>query len=236
MRYLLLVMAIVLAGCETTSTTQQPNNQPVSKPSGSISAAPSRHNFTTVVNRIRPVAVRECIRRTKGVNCNFKVIVDPRANAPANAYQTVDKNGQPIVIFTKAMIAKARNGDELAFVLGHEFAHHISGHLGRQAKNAAAGAILLAGLAGLAGGDSTAIDAAQQVGANIGARSYSKKFELEADKLGTVITYRAGYNPLIGAKFFSRIADPGDKFLGTHPPNAARVKAVMDTARQLGIQ
>ncbi|MFT5342626.1 MAG: putative Zn-dependent protease, partial [Paracoccaceae bacterium] len=60
-------------------------------------------------------------------------------------------------------------------------------------------------------------------------------FELEADQLGTVITYYAGYNPLVGAQFFAHIPDPGDRFLGTHPPNAARLATVRRTSAQLGV-
>ena len=60
------------------------------------------------------------------------------------------------------------------------------------------------------------------------------QFELEADELGTVIAVRAGYNPLIGAGFFTKIPDPGDKFLGTHPPNGDRLAVVRRTAAQLG--
>ena len=67
----------------------------------------------------------------------------------------------------------------------------------------------------------------------VGARSYSKNFELEADALGTIITARAGYDPLRGAEFFARIPDPGDKFLGTHPPNASGLDTVRRTAAGL---
>ena len=54
-----------------------------------------------------------------------------------------------------------------------------------------------------------------------------------ADKLGTIITHKAGYNPVRGAEFFTRIADPGNRFLGTHPPNAARIDTVRQTAATL---
>ena len=98
-----------------------------------------------------------------------------------------------------------------------------------------AGAVIFAGLTALTGGSTSDIQTAQDLGAMIGGRSYSKDFELEADQLGTVITYYAGYNPLVGAQFFARIPDPGDQFLGTHPPNAARLETVRRTSAQLGI-
>ena len=40
------------------------------------------------------------------------------------------------------------------------------------------------------------------------------------------MTFQAGYDPVLGATYFTRIADPGNKFLGTHPPNSARIAAV----------
>ena len=128
--------------------------------------------------------------------------------------------------FNQAMIADARNRDEIAFVMGHETAHHIEQHLVEQRNNAIAGAIVLGGLAALTGASSSGVDAASRLGADVGRRSYSKNQELEADALGTVITRRAGFNPLRGAEFFNRIPDPGDRFLGTHPPNKERIETV----------
>ncbi|MEO1779536.1 MAG: M48 family metallopeptidase, partial [Pseudomonadota bacterium] len=148
-------------------------------------------------------------------------------------YQTLDDNGRPIIAFTLALIADARNADELAFVMSHEAAHHIRGHIARQQANAAVGAEIFAGLATLTGGGASAVEAAQRIGANVGARTYSKDFELEADELGTILTDLAGYDPLRGAQFFNRIPDPGDRFLGTHPPNAQRLEIVRQTASRL---
>jgi predicted Zn-dependent protease len=196
----------------------------------------SRHahlTFVQVVRTVEPVAERECRARTQGVNCDFNIVVDDRPGQPANAYQTVDRNGRPVIAFTLALIADVRNEDELAFVMGHEAAHHIAGHIGRQQQNAVAGAVIFAGLATLSGGNAEAVRNAQELGAQVGARSYSKDFELEADALGTIITARAGYKPVRGAQFFARIPDPGDKFLGTHPPNAARIAIVRKTAAGL---
>ena len=227
-----------LAACEVTTVGPGPSGPvgPAAAPqsrTGSLSASQAARSFVNVVNTLEPVAERECRARTTGVNCNFNIVVDDRPGQPANAFQTLDKQGRPIVAFTLALIADARNEDELAFVLGHETAHHIAGHIGRQQQNAVAGAVVAGGLAVLLGGDSSAIEAAQRTGAQVGARSYSKNFELEADALGTVLTKRAGYDPVRGAQFFARIPDPGDRFLGTHPPNASRLDTVRRTAAGL---
>ena len=134
---------------------------------------------------------------------------------------------------TQALIKDVNNSDELAFVMSHEAAHHIQGHLARRAQNAAAGAMILTGLATIAGSGANDIAAAQDLGAFVGGRSYSKGFELEADRLGTVIAHNAGYDPLKGALYFARVPDPGDRFLGTHPPNAQRYYAVQATMAQI---
>ncbi|SFS98439.1 Peptidase family M48 [Sulfitobacter marinus] len=230
----ILGVMVSVAACEPVVTTgpatQQPGDQ---SQNSSLSASQSARSFLHVVQTVEPVAERECRARTSGINCDFNIVVDDRPGQPANAYQTEDRAGRPVIAFTLALLEDARNEDELAFVLGHEAAHHISGHIARQQQNAVAGAVIFAGLATLSGGNASAVETAQRLGAQVGARTYSKDFELEADALGTVITARAGYNPLRGAEFFTRIPDPGDRFLGTHPPNAARIDTVRRTAAGL---
>ena len=190
----------------------------------------SARAFAQVVARVEPVAERECAARSRNVNCDFKILVDDRPGAPSNAFQTLDDNGRPLIVFTQALIDDARNADELAFVMGHEAAHHVRGHIARQRQNAAAGAVIFEGIATLTGANP---EVAQQYGALVGSRTYSKEFELEADALGTVLTARAGYDPVRGSQFFNRIPDPGDRFLGTHPPNAQRLEIVRRTAAGL---
>lgn len=227
--------ALALAGCEvTTVSAPAPQQTTASTPrSAPVTSRTAARNFVQVVRSVEPVAERECRARTQRVNCDFRIVVDDRPNQPANAFQTLDKSGRPIIAFTLKLIEDARNTDELAFVMGHEAAHHIRGHIARAQQNAAAGAVLAGSLAVLIGGGAEAVEAAQRTGAQVGARRYSKDFELEADALGTVITARAGYDPVRGAQFFTRIPDPGDRFLGTHPPNAKRIETVRRTAAGL---
>lgn len=232
--------ALVLAAIAMLSACEVVPVEPAPVPSGTAAATAPRissnqaaRSFVQVVKTVEPVAERECRARTSGVNCDFNIAVDDRPGQPANAFQTLDKQGRPVIFFTLGLIADARNADELAFVLGHEAAHHIAGHINRQQQNAVAGAVIFAGLATLSGGNAEAVQNAQRLGAEVGARRYSKDFELEADALGTIITARAGYDPLRGAEFFARIPDPGDKFLGTHPPNSARLETVRRTVAGL---
>lgn len=221
-------IAVFLAGC-TVSTGPAP------VPSGPApSPAPAGDaSFASILARVEPVAEDMCRRRRTVSKCDFRIVLDDRPGMPANAFQTVDKNGRPILIVTKPLLDETRNTHEVAFVLGHEAAHHIQGHLVRTNQTAAQGAILAGIIVAASGGNAEAIQSAQNLGASVGARAYSKNFELEADALGTVIAYRAGYDPVKGAEFFARIPDPGDQFLGSHPPNADRQRVVREVAAQL---
>ena len=217
-----------LAGCEPVTTGPAEPDTPTAGirtagTSPKLSAAQARANFSSVVSRVEPVAEAQCRAQAPNLNCDFKIVVINNPRLPPNAFQTVDASGQPVIGFTISLIRDARNTDELAFVMGHEAAHHIEGHLEQQRQSAIAGAIL-GGLG--AQGLGLDVNAGQRLGGTIGARAYSKANELEADALGTVISRRAGYDPLRGAQFFTRIPDPGDRFLGSHPPNAARIETV----------
>ena len=200
---------------------------------GPLPATEAARNFVTVVSRVEPLAEAMCRNRTRNVNCDFRIVVDDRPNQPANAFQTVDEQGRPILGFTLALIADARNADEIAFVLGHEASHHILGHIPQQQQSAMTGAILAGVLASAGGGDQAAVEAAQQIGASLASRSYSKEYELQADALGAEIAVRAGYDAVRGAAFFDRMPDPGNRFLGSHPANSQRKAVVRQVQYEL---
>jgi len=189
---------------------------------------------------VEPVAERLCQQRSGGrAPCDLQIAIDSRFDQPPNAFQTVDEAGRPVIGFTLALIADARNADEIAFVLGHEASHHILGHIARQQETAMRGAVMGSVLGQITGADAATLDQLQRMGATLGARGYSKAYELEADAMGAEIAWAAGYDPVLGAGFFSRLPDPGDAFLGSHPPNSqrqAQVAAVVAQLRAAGVQ
>jgi len=186
-----------------------------------------------IVARIEPIGEQICRDIGRMSNCDFKVQVDTSSPDVVNAYQTLEKDGRPLVVFSIGLLKAARNTDEVAFVLGHEMAHHIAGHIEQRRGSSGLGGMILGGLIAYSGGSAQDVDSAFDLGAAVGSRVYSKDHELQADEIGTLITYYAGYDPLRGSKFFTRIHDPGDKFLGSHPPNAARIDRVNRTMARL---
>ena len=210
---------------------------PEATPAAVAASAPDARtavrSLIAAVEAIEPVAEAMCRDRAPDLNCDFDFAIDTNPNSAPNAFQTLDASGRPLIAFTVSLLAQTRNADEVAFVLSHEAAHHIAGHLARQRRNATIGAAIMGQLVGLSNDPDVGRKAAE-FGAAVGARTYSKDFELEADALGTVIAAQAGYNPLIGAEFFFRIPDPGNTFLGTHPANGDRLRTVQRAAAQMG--
>lgn len=231
---LALLAALSLAACQTAGYPQvAPAPLPVVSqpmPDGRLPPDAAARNFVQVVARVEPVAESICRARNPASNCDLLIYVDDRAGQPPNAYQTLDRSGRPLLGFTLALIADARNADELAFVVGHEAAHHVAGHIPLTQRTALTGAVLAGVLAQASGASPEAVRAAQDMGAAMGARTYARNFELEADALGTEIALLAGFDPVRGAAFFDRLPDPGDQFLGTHPPNAQRKETVRRVA------
>ena len=231
-----IILAFVcgIQACAVAPPPSAPRATPAADVPNQLSADMAARNFVQVVDRVEPVAETECRRQLPNANCDFRIVIDDRPVQGVNAFQTLDDAGRPIIGFTIGLILDARNPDELAFVLGHEAAHHIEGHIPKTQAQARAGAIAGALLGAiLGGGEGALIDQGAQLGGFVGSRRFSQANELEADALGTVIAKRAGYDPVRGAAFFTRIPDPGDQFLGSHPPNAQRIQTVEQVAAGL---
>ena len=110
--------------------------------------------------------------------------------------------GGPIFV-NIGTIQAAENEAELAGVLAHEMSHVYMQHSAKQAPKATV-AQIIAGLAGAVLPQS-GLGNLGRMGIQIGAGSvlmkYSRKDEAQADAVGAVIMYRAGYNPKVDGGF-----------------------------------
>lgn len=180
--------------------------------------------FSDVVSQVQPVAERQCRAQAPEIDCRFSISLVRDPDLQANAYYHRLPSGAPRIVVTQSLLETLQNADELALILGHEAAHHIAGHFLARSESALSEALahwIAAEDAGLKGVD---LSNAAQAGAKLGARRFSKQFELEADQLGAVIARDAGYDPVKAVAYLERAYDPGNQHMGTHPPNSQRIR------------
>ena len=140
----LRLSALLLSGAAflTACVEPVPSNPSTQAPKTVTSQAAGEARFTRVVSRMEPIAEQQCRALVaSNVNCDFAILLDDDPNKGSNAYQTLDRNGRPILAFTAQILTEFQNDDELAFVLGHEAAHHIEGHIAETQTTAVAGAL-----------------------------------------------------------------------------------------------
>lgn len=233
----LLKLAVTLALLATAGCAGMPVAPSAIPPTTTSGTGPrldpdtAARQFAQVVSTLEPVIEQECRRTRRDGLCDYDIVIDTRLREPANAFQTVDETGQPVLIFTISLIADMRNPDELALVMSHEASHHILDHLSKQQSNAQEGARIYAKAATLSGASQADIARASELGAVYGAATYSKQFELEADDLGARIAKRAGFDPVHGALYFLRLPDPGDDAMSSHPSNSERSATIRRAAQ-----
>jgi predicted Zn-dependent protease len=229
-KILFLTILPLLAACTTTTGPAPTPMKP--KPVVTRSAQSGLAAFARVSRRVEPIAERSCRQIHRNINpkfCDFVIRVHNDPKQPANAFQSIGKDGRPVITFNINMIRSTQNDNEIAFILGHEAGHQIARHLIKKQQNQGVGVFLGAVGAAVLGAN---IQAGADLGGLIGGRSFSKHHELQADRIGTHIASRAGYNPVIGARSFNRTKG-SNAFLSTHPPSQDRINTVDQTAAQI---
>lgn len=134
--------------------------------------------------------------------------------------------------------------NELAFILGHEIAHALLDHSRTEAssektKNTLSSATWMGSFAldmmGLGGvGDLTraAVNVAGLTSEYLLTKPWGRDQELEADKLGLIIAYLAGYDVSVAPTFWERFTqEDGNEydFFSTHPADDKRIAVIRET-------
>jgi predicted Zn-dependent protease len=141
--------------------------------------------------------------------------------------------GGKIVVYT-GILPYTQTEEGLAVVLGHEVAHALAKHANERMSQQIP--VILGGVAL----DVALSNKSQQtrelagivfgLGANIGVMlPFSRKHELEADRIGLILMAMAGYDPNVAPTFWQRMASSGQKtpeILSTHPSDATRITKI----------
>jgi predicted Zn-dependent protease len=140
--------------------------------------------------------------------------------------------GGKIVVYT-GILPYTANEAGLAVVMGHEVAHALARHGNERMSQGMfqqlGGMALSAALASKPAETQNLFMMSYGIGSNVGVMlPFSRKNELEADRLGLMFSALAGYDPREAIAFWKRMsaASGGNKppeFLSTHPADETRI-------------
>ena len=228
-----------LAGCSQNATTGR--RQLVFVDDGQL-AGLADQAWNEVVAKIPPVADPAAHARLarigaplveaagrKDLTWSFTVLDSPEFNA------FVLPNGK--VGFFRGLLQFAQTEGAIAAVLGHEIGHVLARHsaerMSQELAVQAGVAIAQQLIAEDAGEYADEIGAALGVGAVMGViLPYSRKHELEADRVGVDLMRKAGHDPAEAVRFWERMVDRGARqpkppeVISTHPADARRLEAL----------
>jgi predicted Zn-dependent protease len=149
------------------------------------------------------------------------------------------------VYVTRGLLALSNREDEVAGVLAHEMAHVVERHAVRRVGAATPFAVLFGVPSGILGMVSPTlggiVGGAGRVVSGLTLAPYSREQELEADRVGSALAARAGWNPGALAEFLGTLertetlagggASRRSSFFATHPATPERVANIEALAR-----
>lgn len=237
--------ALLLTGCSSVPITgrkqvllvsdQEVLTSSLSQYSDFIKKAPISTNATesAMVTRVgkKIAAATENYLRANGLSSEIPNFQWEFHLVKSNDVNAFCMPGGKIVVY-EGLMKLINRDDELGVVLGHEVAHAVAKHSNERISQqmlAQYGAQVLGGVL------SNKSDAVQQIagqvyglGAQYGVMlPFSRKHELEADKMGLVLMSMAGFDPNYAVSFWQKMAQSGGQqvpeLMSTHPSDARRI-------------
>ncbi len=191
--------------------------------------------LAAIAERVGPAAISLCNElRTNGFipkeqRCVFIVELAPASDDSINAFADGHK-----VEITRRMMQLTKDDNQLAFIIAHEFAHNIMGHLNDAYQNSLSGAFMGALLDAATGG--TGNGSMDQLGGELGTLHHSADYEKEADYVGLYIQARSGFGldkaPEIW-RLLAAVNPDGIYNAFTHPTSAERFILMRKTIEEI---
>jgi predicted Zn-dependent protease len=141
-----------------------------------------------ILNKLKPFVLR------KEVNYDIFLVEDPNDEGLVNAFTIAGGN----IYVSTALIDYVQSEDELAGLIAHEIGHNENNHCQQHIQRRGILQDLFLGSTELA-------DMASSISANLTA-SFNQYQELQADKAGVYLMYKAGYDPERVNDFFLRLS------------------------------
>ncbi|HFE53658.1 MAG TPA: peptidase M48 [Bacteroidetes bacterium] len=227
---LLIALALVLTGCATTGVNK-----------GDINLISVDQEVQMGRDFAAEIAKTYPLLKDPEINAYFQKLGEKLARAsdwPDLQYHfqvvnTADVNAFAIpggwVYIHRGLIERADNLSEVACVMGHEIGHVVARH-GTELMTKQYGIALVTQLI-LGQNPKMWEKIAAQLFTTAGVLHYSRKHELEADRLGVRYAYKAGFNPNGMVTFFEKLQalqkrEPSliEVWFSTHPPTSERIK------------
>ena len=245
-RQVVLLIAALVAGCQTVQTTQPgvvgvQRQQSMLVSPGTINRG-AENAYRKILSEAsgkgqlnRDAAQLERIRRIAGGLIPQTGAF--RSDAPGwqwevNLIGSKDVNawcmpGGKIAFYTGLIERLQATDDEIAAVTGHEIAHALREHGRERASQAMAQGIGIAVVGAALGMSGGAQDLTQMVLDLTFNLPNSRTDETEADRIGVELAARAGFDPRAAVTLWEKMAKVGGaqppQFLSTHPSHANRI-------------
>ncbi len=203
-----------LAGAKLTTNKQQ--SDLVKKVGNNIA--------TSITDFFKTYEGGKYYNRISAYKWEFNTVEDPTVNAWCMP-------GGKVVVYT-GLLPVTQNEEALAVVMGHEIAHAVAKHgnerMTQQMKAQGLGNVLSVAISGSPQATRDIFSVAFGVAGNLTILSYSRKHELEADKIGLVFMALAGYDPSASIAFWERMSKMSGnvkppQILSTHPSDETRI-------------
>lgn len=141
---------------------------------------------------------------------------------------------------TTGLFKAVKNDDQLAAVLGHETGHVIGRHANERASQTTAAQIGIdVATKSTKGNVQKAVSNYGGLGAMLGLiLPYSRKHELEADRIGVDLMVKAGYRASESVALWYNMQAAGGnappEFMSTHPSDKTRIEALSAYIKEKG--
>ena len=140
---------------------------------------------------------------------------------------------------TTSLLALVQSDDQLATVIGHEMGHVVARHAAERASSTALTNLGLQVAQGVAGSRGQTVGSFGAIAAQYGLLlPYSRRDELEADRLGVDYMNAAGFRPSQAVALWRLMAQQRQsgqpEFASTHPSDATRIAALEAYIRERG--